>query len=153
MNSVISLIAIALFFIIVYGWAINFHNKFKYHKKLYMSYETNYGADSIYGGGESSKYGSKSSKYGGEKTPSELKCEEKPNPCGPNGKCVPEVTKVDGVEKLYYCKCNTGYSGYNCNFKDDESEGVRVNIEESTSIIFDKESMFKLGNNTWNNYL
>ena len=150
MDSVISLVVIALFIIILYGWS-----KHKYNKKLYMLYKTYNGAPRIYDDDDDDD----------DIPPSELTCDDKP--CKNGGTCVSGSYTFDGVEMQYRCVCHTSsgidsngipysgrsYSGYNCEFINDESKGVRVNIDESTNIIFEKEPMFKLGKNQWNNYL
>ena len=152
MDSVISLIVITLFIIILYGWSSNFYHKHKYHKKLYMSYQTYYGAPPISDVGTS---GSRSGSGSDDKPPTELKCDD--NPCK-HGECVPEKTIVDGEEMQYRCNCNVGYSGYNCDFEDNKSKGVAVKLLEHmdelvTPVIFEKEPMFTLEKNQWNNYL
>ena len=169
MDSVISLIVISLFIIILYGWSSNFYDKHKYNKKLYMLYNTNKDAPRVY---DTSKHGS-GSRYGSKSDdipPSKLTCDN--NPCENNGSCVPGEYTVDGVEMQYKCICHTSsgvdsdgipysgrsYSGYNCEFINDESDGVGVKLLENidelvTPVIFKKEPMFKLGKNQWNNYL
>ena len=163
MDSVISLIVIILFIVILYGWSSNFYDKHKYHKKLYMLYKKYDGAplirDSRSGSRSDSRSdsrsGSRSDSRSDDKPPTELKCDN--NPCK-HGECVPEKTIVDGEEMQYRCNCNVGYSGYNCDFKDDKSKGVSVKLLEHmdelvTPVIFEKEPMFKLEKNQWNNYL
>tara|TARA_Y100000593_G_scaffold93162_1_gene187051 strand:+ start:247 stop:750 length:504 start_codon:yes stop_codon:yes gene_type:complete len=167
MDSIISLVVIALFIIILYGWSSNFYDKHKYNKKLYMLYKTYNGASQINDG---SKDGSKDGSDSDDIPPSELTCDN--NPCKNGGTCVSGSYTLDGVEMQYRCVCHSSsgvdsngkpysgrsYSGYNCEFINDDSEGVGVklleNIDELVApVIFEKEPMFKIEKNQWNNYL
>lgn len=154
MDSIINIVAIFLFIVIVYAWASNFHHTHKHHKKIYTLEEPLDDIEGFVVGGQNNTNA----------------CN--PNPCKNNGSCVLGKNIVDGITYDYSCKCNVSsgidsngvafsgrsYSGYNCEYVNDESLGVGVklldNIDEiKMPITYEKEAMFEQGNNTWNDYL
>ena len=180
MKSVLSLLIISIFAIIVYGWSLNFFDKHRDKpKKLYISSKisdkhskhnrysrrndnsskhnrySRYGDNSSRYGDNDSRYGDDDSRYGERQIEYDsdgkiITCED--NPCGEFGNCN------DDKDYGYYCECNQGYSGDKCEFNDDDSLGVRVEILERDNqllppIIFDLDVIDKPKSNQWNSYL
>ena len=170
MDSIIFLLAISLFFAIVYGFACNFY--YKYNKKLYMRYKSN--VVDVEEESTGAMVGEGFAVAGvddSNKSKEKITCADKP--CKHGGKCISGKNIVDGVKMLYKCNCvpqsgvdkttgesysNRTFSGYNCEIQDDLSKGVGVKLLDNIDklvpqIIFEKKPMFKLGKNQWNNYL
>ena len=164
MDSVVNLLAISLFIVIVYSWSSNFHHKHKHHKKLYLLYKSKYNK-------QNNKIDdSEGFVVGGQEN--EDPCSNENNPCKNSSKCIRGKNIVDGVEYDYSCECisssgvdsdgipysGRSYSGYNCQFVNDELPGVGVklldNLDEIVMpIVYEKEAMFERGTNEWNDYL
>ena len=148
MESVVSLIIISAFLFIVFGYAMYLQDNHIKRKKLYMLYK-NKKEGFIVGGQEKTKQ-SKQNKQ------SNVKCSD--NPCKNGSKCIEDKVKYDKTTMNYRCECKKGYSGYNCEFRNEASKGVRVDLlKKDVNLavipIIKKIYMFDRGKNTWNNYL
>ena len=143
MESVVSLIIISAFLFIVFGYAMYLQDKHIKRKKLYMLYKK----EGFVVGGENKTE---------SVTKSKIKCSD--NPCKNDGKCTEAKLIYDNKIMNYKCKCRKQYTGYNCEFRNDSSNGVSVDllgkdVNFPVIPIIKKIYMFDKGENTWNNYL
>ena len=132
MQNVMNFLIIIIFIILLYNFSLYYYDTHRsLPKKFYISIKNN--IDSFTIGGKP-----------------KISCKNKP--CKNDGECIPD--EIYG----YSCNCKSGYSGDNCEFKDDKSKGVGVKLKENIELLKPIQnskivSMFKRDKNQWNDYI
>ena len=153
MESIFKFSLIFILLILIYYWSLYYYNNNTKIKKIYIpSSKSNIEKFSV--GGIEDNGNDDEDSY----------CE--PNPCENGGIC----TLDDDYDYICECKSASGvdssgkgfsgrsFSGRNCEFEDDEAEGVRVellkNIDEIVPITeFNRVYLFDTDDIQWNDYL
>ena len=158
MESIFKFCLLFLLLILIYYWFLHYNVNNHYAKKIYIP--SSYISSSTSGKGSAS--GSASGSGKGDGTKSDPYCENNPNPCQNDGKCInddeygytcncPTISGVDSSGKKFSGK---SFSGINCEFEDDTAKGVRVEIDEIVPLVeYDRVALFNTDDIQWNDYL